>query len=172
MSIIRAYHAGHTEAIEQFIHYGYGIRESPSRNNWLGAGIYFWDNDPRRAERWQVQYGRGCILECEIETELLIDMLIDDQRSQDFFALAQPYLEKLKLKNDRSQEYFGLDGEIINQVRPTLQARGYCGIRMAFCLGQPLAAEGNLFPNQHIQVCLWDISTIRNPRKYIPGLLE
>jgi hypothetical protein len=47
---------------------------------------------------------------------------------------------------------------------------GYCGIRMAFCLGKPVAKEGNLFPDQHIQICLWDSSVIRNPRHSIPGL--
>jgi hypothetical protein len=99
-----------------------------ARTNWLGSGIYFWDSDPRRAEYWQAIHGKGAILECELETELLIDMIANNQRSNGFLDLAK---------------------EII-----------------------PAAADGNLFPNQHIQICLWGSSAIRNPKRYIPGLIS
>jgi hypothetical protein len=170
MSIVRAYHAGDADAIKSLILRGSGLPESSARNNWLGRGLYFWDSDPRRAERWQAMHGKGGILECDIEKELLIDMLCDDQRSRHFFQLAQAVSLPERPTNDRSSEYFARDGELVNRVRPALQEMGCCGIRMAFCLGKPVVEEGNLFPDQHIQICLWDSSVIRNPRQYIPGL--
>lgn len=172
MSIVRAYHAGSADDIELLLNRGSGLPESSARNNWLGSGIYFWDSDPRRAEYWQARHGKGAILECELETELLIDMLIDDQRSSRFLVLANEIIPTVGGTNDRYAEYFGRDGEVVNRLRPLLQLQGYCGIRMAFCLGKPIAADGNLSPNQHIQICLWDSSIIRNPKRYIPGLLS
>jgi len=96
--------------------------------------------------------------------------LFQESRSRHFFELAQAVSLPERPVNDRRSEYFARDGEIVNRVRPALQEMGYCGIRMAFCLGKPVANEGNLFPDQHIQICLWDSSVIRNPRQYIPGL--
>jgi D-beta-D-heptose 7-phosphate kinase/D-beta-D-heptose 1-phosphate adenosyltransferase len=109
-----------------------------------------------RAEYWQAIHGKGAILECELETELLIDMLTNDQRSNAFLDLAKEIIPTIGGTNDRLNEYFGRDGEVVNRLRPVLQSQGYCGIRMAFCLGNPVAADGNLFPNQHIQICLWN----------------
>lgn len=172
MSIVRAYHAGRAEEIDLLLKSGSGLPERSARNNWLGRVIYFWDNDPSRAEYWQALHGKGAILECELETELLIDMLIDDQRSHAFLVLAKEFISTVGGTNDRFAEFFGRDGEVVNRLRPVFQSQSYCGIRMAFCLGDPIAADGNLFPNQHIQICLWDSSVIRNPKRYIPGLLS
>lgn len=169
MSIVRAYHAGDANDIKLFL-LGHPLPESKNTTNWLGRGLYFWDSDHHRAERWQAGMGNGGILECDIDVELLIDMLCDDQRSKDFIEQAEAVSQFKSPVNKKRSEYFGRDGEIVNRVRPALQGMGYCGIRMAFCLGNPVANEGNLFPNQHIQICLWDSSIIKNSRQYIPGL--
>jgi hypothetical protein len=170
MSIVRAYHAGDADAIKSLLLRGSGLPESSARSNWLGRGLYFWDSDPRRVERWQGMHGKGGILECDIEKELLIDLLCDDERSRRFFQLAQAVSLPERPANDRSSQYFARDGEIVNRVRPALQDMGYCGFRTAFCLGKPVDKEGNLFPDQHIQICLLDSSVTRNLGQYILGL--
>jgi len=68
--------------------------------------------------------------------------------------------------NYRSKEYFGLDGELINRLRPDLEKQ-YAGFRMAYCLDDPILPDGHLFPRQQIQICLWNCQVIRNPRKYV-----
>jgi hypothetical protein len=94
----------------------------------------------------------------------------DDQRSQEFWKLAEqqaPTLQTSRCKpNDKSNESFGLDGELINRLRPSLEP-SYAGIRMAFCLDEPVLPVGHLFPRQQIQICLWNCQVIRKPRKYI-----
>ena len=170
MSLVRAYHAGYASEIQRFLDGVEGISESQSTNNWLGRGVYFWESDHRRAEKWAIRNVREMILECQLETELLIDLLIDDQRSQAFWKLAEEQAAILQSgscrPNDRSQEYFGLDGELINRLRPDLE-QSYAGIRMAFCLDEPVLPDGHLFPRQQIQICLWNCQVIRSPRKYI-----
>ena len=142
MSIVRAYHAGSVGDINLLLNRGSGLPENSARNNWLGSGIYFWDSDPRRAEYWQAIHGKGAILEC--------DMLTNDQRSNAFLDLAKEIIPTVGGTKNRLNEYFRRDGEVVNRLRPVLQSQGYCDIRMAFCLGNPVAADGNLFPNQHI----------------------
>jgi hypothetical protein len=170
MSLVRAYHAGYASEIQPFLDGAAGIAESQSTTNWLGRGVYFWESDHRRAEKWAIRNVREMILECHLETELLIDLLIDDQRSQAFWKLAEkqaPAVQSSSCQaNDRSKEFFGLDGELINQLRPSLEKQ-YAGIRMAFCLDEPILPEGHLFPRQQIHLCMWNCQVIRKPRKYI-----
>lgn len=170
MSMVRAYHAVYASEIQPLLEGAAGLAESQSTRNWLGRGIYFWDSDHRRAEKWAIRNDREMILECHLETELLIDLLIDDQRSQGFFQLAREQAAAIQAgrpqPNNRAKEYFGLDGELINRLRPSLESR-YAGIRMAFCLDEPILPDGYLFPRQQIQVCLWNCQVIRAPRKYI-----
>jgi hypothetical protein len=170
MSLVRAYHAGYASEIQPFLDGAAGIAESQSTTNWLGRGVYFWESDHRRAEKWAIRNVREMILECHLETELLIDLLIDDQRSQAFWKLAEqqaPTLQSSSCKpNNKSQEYFGLDGELINRLRPDLE-QAYAGIRMALCLDEPVLPDGHLFPRQQIQICLWNCQVIRSPRKYV-----
>lgn len=53
--------------------------------------MYFWESDHRRAEKWAIRNVREMILECQLETELLIDLLIDDQRSPRESISAAPF---------------------------------------------------------------------------------
>ena len=77
------------------------------------------------------------------------------RRDQSIASAKQRLARKLRPSNDRSSEYFARDGEIVNRVRPALKEMGYCSIRMAFCLGKPVAKEGNLFPDQQANAEDW-----------------
>lgn len=69
MSLVRAYHAGYASEIQRFLDGAEGISESQSTNNWLGRGVYFWESDHRRAEKWAIRNVREMILECHLETD-------------------------------------------------------------------------------------------------------
>ena len=170
MSLVRAYHAGYASEISPFLEGSAGLAESQSQRNWLGRGVYFWESDHRRAEKWAARNDKEMILECTLETELLIDLLIDDDRSQLFFKLARDKALAIQTPtlqpNNRATESFGLDGALINRMRPELESR-FAGIRIAFCLDEPILPDGHLFPCQQIQICLWNCQVIREPRKYI-----
>ena len=170
MSLVRAYHAGYASEIQPFLNGAEGIAESQSPTNWLGRGLYFWESDHGRAEKWAIRNVRDMILECQLETELLIDLLVDDQRSQIFWKRAEEQAAAIQSSsckpNNKSKEYFGLDGELVNRLRPDLEKQ-YAGIRMAFCLGEPALPAGHLFPRQQIQICLWNCQVIRDAKKYV-----
>ena len=76
MPSIKAYHAGDTKEIEQFVINQQYITPSYSSKNWLGQGLYFWEDNANRAEKWQLEQGKGAILECEIDKQNLLDLLV------------------------------------------------------------------------------------------------
>jgi hypothetical protein len=172
MSLIKAYHAGDVEGIESLISRGSGIPFSASPGNWLGDGVYFWENDPLRAEHWQMQRNKGAILECEIDTRYLFNLLRREEDTDLFYAEAKDSLKKLKAVNNRTAQSFELDRNLFNKIRDKFMGQGMCGIRMAFHLGESITLDGNIFENQHIQICLWDLAAIENPRKYTGGSLD
>jgi hypothetical protein len=95
MSIVKAYHAGALEDIELFICSGRGLAYSSAQGNWLGEGVYFWENDPGRAEDWQVSKGKGAILECKIDTRCLFNLLRQEKGTETFYRHARDMLPDL-----------------------------------------------------------------------------
>ncbi|MDO9141302.1 MAG: hypothetical protein Q7U38_13380 [Methylobacter sp.] len=73
MAKVKAYHAGDVEKIEHFIAGQQYMASSYSTNNWLGDGLYFWENNPTKAEKWLIQKNKGAIMECDIDTENLLN---------------------------------------------------------------------------------------------------
>jgi hypothetical protein len=63
MSLVRAYHAGYASEIRPFLEGSAGLAESQSQRNWLGRGVYFWESDHRRAEKWAARNDKEMILE-------------------------------------------------------------------------------------------------------------
>ena len=145
MSIVRAYHAGNLKDIESVIFRGHGIPYSASQGNWLGDGIYFWENDPLRAEHWQIQRNKGAILECEIDTRYLFDLLKMEDFTDLFYTEAKELLKSLKEINRKSSQHFELDRKLFNRIRDKFSSQGKSGIRMVFHLGDSITAGGQHF---------------------------
>lgn len=151
MSVIKAYHTGQLQEIESFIATNGRSRIKPSRtSNWLGTGVYFWENDPERAEIWQAQQRKGAILECEIDTNDLFNLLQKQNTTDDFYFEAQKHSKTLKSQNNRNNQQFNLDNDVFSQIQTSEFGKAKYGIRMAFYMGNSVTLDGNLFPNQHI----------------------
>jgi hypothetical protein len=175
MNLVKAYHAGELKEIDDFIKKGFGIRHSSKQGNWLGEGMYFWENDPERAEEWQTRRNKGAILECEIDTRSLLNLVVRSEHTIEFYDRARQLAEDLtktsNLRNHRDVQKFDLDNQIFRQSQQYFQVdKDLCGVRMAFFLGESITPNGNIYENQHIQICLWDVTAIENPRKYTAGL--
>lgn len=175
MSLVKAYHAGELEEIDSQIKQGFGIRHSRGQGNWLGEGVYFWENDPERAEEWQLRRNKGAIMECEIDTRFLLNLLVKSEHTIEFYDRVRQLAENLaktpNLRNQRDAQKFDLDYQVFRATQQYFQRdKGLSGVRMAFFLGDSITLDGNIYENQHIQICLWDVTAIENPRKYTAGL--
>lgn len=175
MSIVNVYHVGSQENILATIRHGSGLKWSMEANDWLGNGIYFWE-DPSWAEWWYAKRwiergdrGPGSILEAKIETELLLDLgnRNDSETFREEAQLAMSTIQKRRSapKNDPEKLGFCLDCEVANTVQVALQGAGKYGLRMPFFLGPSITNGGNFYAGQHLQICLWNAEILQDARQ-------
>ena len=118
-----------------------------------------------------MQRNKGAILECEIDTRYLFDLLKKEELTDLFYGIARNLFKDITATNNRNTQNFDLDRKLFNKIMDKFMGQGVSGIRMAFHLGESITSHGNIFENQHIQICLWDLTVIENPRKYTGGSL-
>jgi hypothetical protein len=142
MTRIDIYHVGALGDILTTVKTGFGLRWSTEMHDWLGHGIYFWE-DISWAEWWQAErwheskgVGPGAILAASIDTDLLLDL---GSRSDAGYFLeeASIAIETIQNRrsppvNDKKNQLFYLDCAVVNAVQRSLEAAGKHGLRKAF----------------------------------------
>jgi hypothetical protein len=175
MSIVDVYHVGAQEDILASLQHGSGLKWSTETEDWLGHGIYFWE-DPSWAEWWYVERWvehsdtrPGSILAAKIETELLLDLgnRNDSETFQEEAHLAMLSIQRRGRppRNDPARLGFALDCAVANSVQVALQGSGKYGLRMPFFLGPSITKDGNFYANQHLQICLWNAEILQDARQ-------
>ncbi len=172
MTRISIYHVGALEDVLTTVATGSGIRWSTEMHDWLGHGIYFWEDiswaEWWQAERWHMSkgVGPGAILAASIDADLLLDL--SSRSDADFFreeasdALEAIQRRKNQPVNDNKNQLFYLDCAVVNSIQRSLADSGKHGLRMPFYLGPSLTEDGNFFAGQHLQVCLWNIEALQD----------
>lgn len=151
-----------------------------SRNNydWLGSGVYFWENNPSRA--WDY----ACSLKAlprrarrPVQTPAVIGAVIDlgcclNLLDTDSIKLVEDGFKQLcaafetagkrRPKNrsvGRSKELLlrPLDCaviELVHNLRERAQSQRFDSVRAAFIEGKPLYPNGGFHSRTHIQICV------------------
>jgi hypothetical protein len=161
----------------------------PSRNSWdwLGDGVYFWENDPVRALQF-AEDGKangGRVTKGKIEIPYVIGAIIDlgiccnlyDQAGLSEFKAAYEDFRKpfdtygAPIPQNKDNGRF-LDRAVIQHMHETrskvLGLLPYQTVRAAFPEGKPVYAGCGLTEQNHIQIAVLDKSCIRGyflPRK-------
>jgi hypothetical protein len=146
----------------------------PSENDydWLGTGIYFWENDPKRALEWARAAKRMPELcRTEIHAPFALGAIIDLGSSLDL-TVSGP-LEKLK----KAHEIFSvqtqvpitnegtiaspgrrkLDCAVVNFLHDLLEEAGeepFDSVRALFPEGGPLFPESGFLDRTHVQIAV------------------
>lgn len=143
----------------------------PSRNahDWLGDGVYFWEEAPRRAWDWaQRQHGAKA---CVVASLLVLDGCLDlnDQLWQDFLFDVYREFVRERRRSGRplpSQRPLGgshpLDRVVINRAVRALAREGVtirC-VRSAFLEGRRLYPWSAFTTHQHVQIAVRDPALI------------
>jgi hypothetical protein len=168
----------------------------PSANDydWLGHGIYFWENSPQRALEWArflserppssgrriaKPFALGAIIDlgnCLDLTEaaslgLLRGAHTDMKRTFAALELGLPENEP-GAKGDQDLLKRKLDCAVINYLhalREDKERAPFDSVRGAFSEGVPLYEGAKIMAKTHIQVCVRRISSIRGYFRPIPG---
>lgn len=158
----------------------------PSTNDhdWLGHGIYFWENSPERARQWAEFLARhprrsrrpvtkpfvvGAIIDLGFcldltEASSLEAVRTAHQELSDLFEAADIWLPPNEPGHSADENLIkrNLDCAVINYLHQARAGQGeppYDSVRGAFFEGRPLYAGAGIMEKTHIQIC------VRNPRQ-------
>lgn len=149
------------------------LRSSRNAYDWLGHGIYFWENNPRRAEHF-VRQRRGKPLSDPTVVGAVIDLgrclnLLDHQMIRLVHDAYQGLMESYRAAGEDPPENTGgtdrlrrsLDCAVIEYLHLTRQQSGlppFDTVRGVFLEGDPVYPTAGFHEKAHIQIC------VRSPR--------
>lgn len=184
-AFVLGYHGCDRDFGEQLLS---GKKELKGSNNawdWLGHGIYFWENNPRRALEWAEFMSRhpkfttrvrhpfaiGAVIElgnCLDLTESLSLQLVRTayENLEKTFTLAGIDLPRNRAAHgsdtDLTQRF--LDCAVINHLHTLREQEGlesFSTVRAPFAEGEELYPGAKIPSKTHIQFCVRDVTRIR-----------
>lgn len=187
-SFVLGYHGCDEEIGEEIL--GSGDHVTPSRNayDWLGAGAYFWENNPKRALSWaEFLKKHPVIADHKIATPFVIGAIIDlgnclDLSDAGSLAIIRNGYEQFKTISESAGAQLPanepahdedtdlvkrhLDCAVLNFVhalRDQSNLRPFDTVRGIFTEGGELYPGAKIQSKNHVQAC------VRNPAKSIKG---
>ena len=162
--IVRGYHGTSLE-IAIMIE-SQGFQASQNNYDWLGDGVYFFQDAPLRALEWaRERYGReGAVVGAHIRIVNCMDLL--DVAWND--VLSDGHDSYLKLLRDLGQSSpaqsdgaHPLDREVINYTINVLNEGGanIACVRAAFREGRQVYPDSAFFDRSHVQIAVRDVNT-------------
>lgn len=159
------------------------LKFSANDYDWLGSGIYFWENDPARALQFAKEGAKGRVTKGKIKKPFVVGAIIDlglccnlfDQPPLQEMRRAHRAMKKLFTEfqlpmptNGTQQLVRRLDREVIeymHQLRLNIDGTHrlppYQTVRSAFVEGKPLYPGTMIHDKNHIQIAVRDLSCIK-----------
>lgn len=151
--------------------------------DWLGSGIYFWENDPERAMQFAVEGMDGKVTKGKIKKPFVVGAVIDlglccnlfDQAALKELQQAHSVLKKLLDEfalplptNGNTQRLRRLDREVIEYMHKLrenvdggVKLLPYQTVRSGFVEGDPLYEGTSICAKNHIQIAVRDRACIK-----------
>lgn len=148
----------------------------PSDNDydWLGTGVYFWENAPERALRWAQDTHRRnpervrkpAVVGAVVSLGRCLNLM--DKESNEVLANAYAELERIMkaFKHDMPEnvrKFHYRDALVINlayRISKSMDTE-FDTVRAAFIEGKPVFNGSSIMDDTHIQLC------VRNPAKSV-----
>jgi hypothetical protein len=148
-----------------------GFLTSKNAYDWLGDGVYFWQNAPLRALNWATRTfaADGVVIEADIEVSGFINLL-DTEWMSWLAEVHDQYLFEVKKKGQtpplQTERAHRLDREVINFGIEILEENGHSvrGVIGSFREGRPVFPNSALYSESHVQIAVRDLSLITNCR--------
>ena len=141
---------------------GFQISQNPY--DWLGDGVYFFQDAPARAWEWAVRQHRdeAAVLRANIRLVDCMDLLDPDWISiiSDTY---DSFMENLStsglMRPTQSEVNHRLDREVINYTIGVLGERGFrvACVRAAFREGRPVYPDSAIYDRAHVQIAVRDV---------------
>lgn len=170
-NIVLGYHGTSVIAADRILEDGFRI--SKNAYDWLGDGVYFFQDAPKRAWEWASEHHgiNAAVIRAEIVMTNCMD-LMDPEWAQLLADAYDSYLMNIKALGQeiptQSDGAHRLDREVINYTAGVLGKEGIeisC-VRAVFGEGRPIYPDSALYSLSHIQIAVRDIDAcIRELRR-------
>lgn len=158
------------------------LRSSNESFDWLGHGMYFWENSPQRARQWAEQKKSAGTLKVPATIGAVIDLkrcfdLLDSgninllKSCYDLFSSDSDRLDNPIPKNENHPKEKGndkvlryLDCAVIEYTHSFLKIKGeepFDSVRAAFIEGDPIYPGAGFNEKTHIQICIINPNCIK-----------
>ena len=172
---------------------GGSLTKSNNSYDWLGSGIYFWENDPYRAKEWAVELSKRS--DSSIKEPSVVGAVIDlgfclnmmNRHNTDYVKMCYDYLlrhyEKFKedlpqnknIGNNKDLLLRYLDCAVINAAlfisSTEEQYCSYDTVRGLFVEGDPIYPNAGFTEKTHVQISVINPNCIKGyflPREIDP----
>ena len=160
--IVSGYHGTSSEAADMILREGFRISQNPY--DWLGDGVYFFQDAPHRAWEWASErHGNaGAVIGAEIHIVDCIDLL-DVGWNSIISDTYDSYLKNLRDSGraipEQSRRRHRLDREVMNYAVGVLSESGVkiACVRAAFGEGRPVYPDSAFYDRAHVQISVRDI---------------
>jgi hypothetical protein len=144
-----------------------GFQASRNDYDWLGDGVYFFQDSPARAREWAVErFGEAAaVLGAEIDLNGCLDLL-DPKWHRIVRRSYADLMERLRRmgaeKPRQTRGAHRLDRAVLNHAVRLSTKRGFTirSVRGAFVEGEPLFPGSAMFSKSHVQIAVRDPSAI------------
>lgn len=171
LSLVVGYHGCDREVAERVIAGDDGLRASGHRWEWLGHGIYFWEDSPARALRWAQEGPRKikqpAVLGAVIQLGHCLN-LADAEALAYVKAAHGTYQQTCKASGSDPAQNRGpvrsLDCAVMETLHRLREEEGLTAfdtVRGFFMEGQPVYPEAGFRELDHVQIC------VRNPQRIL-----
>lgn len=170
-SLVIGYHGCDRRVAKKIVSYKDKLRPSQNAWDWLGHGIYFWEDSPARAERWALAESQrhGSKIKSPAVLGAIIDLgnclnLTDAEAITQVKTAHEEYTKfcrsaRLQSARNRGPElrvrYLDCAVmETLHQLRREEKKQPYDTVRGFFMEGHELYADAGFRELDHIQICV------------------
>lgn len=145
------------------------LMASQNDYDWLGSGIYFWENDPARAYEFaKEKYKKPCVLGAILNLGYCLDLSTREGLNEVRFAwenIVEPVYETGILKPNKAGRK-GENGELmlrfldcyviesIHKLNDEYGFEKFDSVRAPFWEGKEIYPTAGFFDKNHIQLCI------------------
>lgn len=163
---VLAFHGTDTKTAERLLK-GAPFSHSQNDHDWLGRGIYFWEDGPDRASEWARQkHGRSAaIVGAIVQLGNCYD-LMDTRNTHDLRMGAKAFADAVTRSGAELPKNFGgrrlLDCAVLNWWLDALATTGnvYQTVRRGFEEGDPVFTGMAITMASHVQIAVRDPSCV------------
>lgn len=181
-SFVLGFHGCDKSIAENVVNQKENLLFSQNDYDWLGNGIYFWENSPERALEWAVKLSQRpnskikepAVLGAVIDLGYCLDLL--DYHNLNVVRSAYEYLDasakeggfdlpqNSNIGNSTDLLLRKLDCAVImtvHEINAIANERQYDSVRSAFWEGNPLYENAGFREKNHIQLCVRNLNCIK-----------